>query len=259
MDRMDGRWTVGEVAALTHVSVRTLHHYDELGLLPPSSRSASGYRFYDEADLARLRQILFYRELEFGLDDIAAMLADPGRTAEDHLREQHRLLRDQISHRQDLLRALEKEMEAREMGIALTPEEQFEIFGTDAYGAEYADEAEQRWGGTEAWRQSQARTAAFNKEDWIAIKADTDELEADLASALRRGVPVDSAEAAALAERHRAQISRFWDCDHGAHRCLGEMYVADERFRAHYDAVTPGLAQYLRDVIDANATRAARD
>src|SRR5690348_1188050 len=109
---MDGRYTVGEVARLTHVSVRALHHYDEIGLLTPSGRTSAGYRLYDSADLQRLEQILFYRELDFGLDEIATVLAAPGRTAEDHLRRQHRLLRDQIDRRRRMLRAIEKEMEA---------------------------------------------------------------------------------------------------------------------------------------------------
>ena len=248
-------YTVGEVARLTHVSVRTLHHYDEVGLLVPSARTSAGYRSYSEDDLARLRQILFYRALEFGLDDIATMLAEPGSTADDHLRRQHRLLREQIDHRRDLLAAIEKEMEAREMGIALTPEEQFEIFGENGLGEGYAAEAEQRWGDTQAWAQSQARTAAMTKDDWIAVKAETDANEAAFAAAMRAGEPADGPRARELAEAHRASISRFWDCSREAHRCLGEMYVADARFAKHYDDIAPGLARYLRDVIVANADR----
>jgi MerR family transcriptional regulator, thiopeptide resistance regulator len=123
--------TVGELARLAHVSVRTLHHYDEIGLLAPSARTAAGYRVYDAADVERLRQILYYRALDFRLDEIAAMLADPGVTADDHLRRQHRLVLAQLDRHRDLLVALEKEMEARQMGMRLTPEEQFEVFGTD--------------------------------------------------------------------------------------------------------------------------------
>ena len=124
-------YTVGEVARLSGVSVRTLHHYDSIGLLSPGARSPSGYRLYREADLRRLRQVLFYRELDFGLDEIAEILADPATGTDDHLRRQHRLLRERAARTSALLRALEKEMEARKMGMALTPEEQFEIFGTD--------------------------------------------------------------------------------------------------------------------------------
>jgi len=242
-------YTVGEVADLAHVSVRTLHHYDAVGLLVPSRRTNAGYRCYSDADLQRLQQILFYRTLGFGLDDIATMLADPGASADDHLRRQHRLLREQIDHRRDLLAAIEKEMEARAMGISLTPEEQFEIFGENWLGDDYAAEAEQRWGDTDAWRQSQTTTAALTKQDWLAIKTETDANEAAFADAMRAGEPVDSPRVRALVEAHRAGVSRFWDCSPEAHRNLADMYLADERFRKHYDDIAPGLAQYVHDAI----------
>lgn len=139
------------------------------------------------------------------------------------------------------------------MGIQLSAEEQSEIFGDNWLGEEYAAEAEQRWGDTEAWKQSQSRVAALSKDDWQQVKAETDALEAAFAEALRDGVPADSAPAGELAERHRASIARFYDCGHEMHRSLAEMYVADERYRRHYEEVAPGLAQYTRDVIVANA------
>ncbi|MDT4996486.1 MAG: MerR family transcriptional regulator, thiopeptide resistance regulator [Pseudonocardiales bacterium] len=245
-------YSVGEVARLSHVTVRTLHHYDEIGLLTPSGRTSARYRLYSDADLERLQQILFYRALEFGLDDIAELLSAPDTTAEDHLRRQHRMLRDQITHRHDLLAAIEKEMEAREMGISLTPEEQFEVFGGN-YDPQWEQEAEQRWGDTTAWRQSQTRTAAMTKQDWVEVRAEQDEVEAAFAEAMRAGEPVDGARARVLAEAHRASVSRFWDCSHAAHRNLAEMYLADPRFTQHYEDVAPGLAQYVHDAILANS------
>lgn len=248
-----GTYTVGEVAALGHVSVRTLHHYDAIGLLVPSGRTSSGYRTYSDADLVRLRHILYYRALEFGLDDIASMLADPGTNADDHLRRQHRLLREQIDHRRDLLAAIEKEMEARQMGISLTPEEQFEVFGTDKVGGEWADEARERWGDTDAYRESQRRTAGYSKQDWVEITAETRANEAAFAAAMHAGEPVDSAHVRELVEAHRAGVSRFWDCSPEAHRNLADMYLADERFRQHYDDIAPGLAEYIHRAICSSA------
>jgi DNA-binding transcriptional MerR regulator len=250
--------TVGEVAALAGVSVRTLHHYDAVGLLSPSGRSAAGYRLYSDADLARLRQILFYRELDFGLDDIAAMLADSGVTVDDHLRRQHRLLRDRITRDHNLLTAVEKEMEARTMGVSLTPEEQFELFGEDgpkSFGeGEWAREAEQRWGDTEAWAESKRRTSAYTKEDWARVKEELDANLHEFAAAMAAGEPPDSTRALAAAEEHRAHICRwFYDCGYDMHRCLGEMYVSDERFTANFEKVAAGLAQYVSDAIVANA------
>jgi DNA-binding transcriptional MerR regulator len=249
-------YTVGEVARMSHVSVRTLHHYDGIGLLTPSGRSAAGYRLYSETDLRRLRQVLFYRELDFGLDQIAEILADVAAGTDDHLRRQHRLLRQRRARDQALLAALEQEMEARAMGISLTPEEQLEIFGTDKLD-EYTEEAGQRWGGTDAWRESQRRTAAYTKDDWIAIKAEADASINAFAGALRAGEPATAAVAMDLAEAHRQHISRwFYDCDHAMHRGLADIYTADDRYIAAYDEIEPGLALYVRGAMYANADRA---
>jgi MerR family transcriptional regulator, thiopeptide resistance regulator len=248
-----GEYTVGEVARLSHVSVRTLHHYDSIGLLKPGGRSAAGYRLYSAADLRRLRQILLYRRLDFGLDEIASILADPATSAGEHLRRQHRLVRERQARDAELLRAIERELEGREMGMALTPEEQFEVFGTDKID-EYTQEARERWGDTDAWRQSQRAAAAYAKDDWITIKAEADENIRQFAVALRAGEPATQAAAMDLAEAHRQHISRwFYDCGYQAHCGLAEMYVADPRFTATYDEVAPGFAQYVHDAILANA------
>ena len=249
-------YLVGDVARLSHVSVRTLHHYDAIGLLTPSARSPAGYRLYSGADLRRLQQILFYRELGFALEEIAEILADPAAGTDDHLRRQHRLLRERRARDAALLGAIEREMEARKMGIALTPEEQFEIFGTDKF-AQYAEEAEQRWGDTEAWKQSQRRTAAYTKEDWITIKAEADASIAGFAEAIRAGELANGTVAMDLAEAHREHISRwFYDCGYDQHRGLAEMYISDPRYTAPYDEIEPGFSQYVHDAILANADRA---
>ena len=135
-----------------------------------------------------------------------------------------------------MVAAVEKEMEARQMGISLTPEERFELFG-EGYSEDYEREAEERWGDTEAWAQSQRRTAAYTKEDWVAIKAEADDVERRFAEAMRAGVPADSEPAMDVAEEHRQHISRwFYDCPPAMHAGLGRMYVEDERFTAHLRA-----------------------
>ena len=129
---MSTSYPVGQAANLAGVTVRTLHHYDEIGLLTPTDRATGGYRRYGLRDLGRLRRILFYRELGFPLDEIATILADPRADAAEHLRRQHRLLSERIERLQAMSAAIEKELEAQQMGISLTPEEQFEVFGTDS-------------------------------------------------------------------------------------------------------------------------------
>ena len=143
------------------------------------------------------------------------------------------------------------------MDIRLTREEQFEVFGEHAeHQEEYAAEAEQRWGDTDAWKQSQARSATYDKAQWVRITAEMDDLGARLARALADGEPADGGTAMDLAEEHRQHISRwFYDCSLEIHRGLGDMYVADPRFTATYEAIAPGLAQYVRDAVHANADR----
>ncbi|MGR7024827.1 MerR family transcriptional regulator [Geodermatophilus sp. URMC 62] len=246
---------VGEVAALAGVTVRTLHHYDRIGLLSPSGRTAAGYRRYSAADLDRLHQVLLYRELGFPLEEVATLLDDPSADPAEHLRRQHRLLRDRLERTQAMVAAVEKEMEAMTMGISLTPEERFELFG-DWLPEEYEQEAEERWGDTEAWSQSQARTRSYTKEDWVRVQAEGEQVEARMAEALRAGVAPDSPQAMDLAEEARQQISRnFYDCSPQMHAGIGRMYVEDERFTAHYERRAPGLAQWVSTAVQANAAR----
>lgn len=246
--------TVGAVATLTGVSVRTLHHYDHIGLVVPSVRTSAGYRGYTDADIERLHLVLVYRSVDMPLEEIRELLDGDGEVL-DHLRRQHRLLLDRADRLAHTIKAVEELMSAHRSGIQLTAEEQVEIFGTAAHSQEYAAEAEDRWGDTEAWKQSQQRAAGLTKQDWLQIKEEGDALLQSLAEAKRAGVSPGSPEADELAERHRASIERFYDCDHAMQVCLAEMYVADERFTRYYDDVEPGLAKFLHDIIVANIDR----
>jgi DNA-binding transcriptional MerR regulator len=248
-------YSVGQVASYAGISVRTLHHYDEIGLLNPGGRTRTGYRRYAERDLERLQQVLYYRELGFPLEEIATILDDPGTDAAAHLRRQHALLTRRIDRLRKMVASVERAMEAEKMGISLTPEERFEVFG-DNDPAQYADEAEERWGDTEAYRQSQQRSRSYRKEDWLAIKAESASITDRLAAAMAAGEPADGPVATGLAEEHRRHIDRwFYDLGYPMHRGLAEMYLADPRFTANYENVAAGLARYLHDAIQANADR----
>src|SRR5439155_4438885 len=210
--------TVGRVAELAGVSVRTLHHYDEIGLLSAGERTPVGYRRYCAQDLERLQQILFYRELGFALEEIATILDDPRTDAAAHLRRQHRLLVRRIERLQAMVAAVEYALEAQQVGISLAPEERFEVFG-DNDPSQYAEEAEQRWGHTEAYRQSQQRAASYTKEDWQRMKAESEGVTRRLAEAFTAGVAPSSTQAMDLVEEHRQHITRwFYDCSYEIHR-----------------------------------------
>jgi DNA-binding transcriptional MerR regulator len=249
--------TVGSVARIAGITVRTLHHYDEIGLLSPGDRSNAGYRRYDDADLERLQRILFFRELGFGLDEIKTVMTDGGTDASAHLRQQHAMLLDRIARLKRMAAAVEKAMEARTMGINLTPEERFEVFG-DFKPEDHAAEVDERWGGTDAYRESQRRVASYIKADWDRIKAQGAAAIEKVVGAMRVGLPADSPDAMDGAEMHRQQITdAFYDCTSQIHVGLAEMYIADPRFTATYEKIAPGLAQYLHDAIKANAARMA--
>jgi MerR family transcriptional regulator, thiopeptide resistance regulator len=249
-------YSVGELAQLAGVTVRTLHHYDEIGLLTPMDRTRAGYRRYTPADAERLHRILVYRQLGFDLARIAEILDDPDTDAMQHLRRQHELLRSEQRRLDGVIRSVEALMNAKKTGIDLTPDEMREVFGSFDPG-QHADEAEERWGGTEAYRESQRRAASYDKAKWLEIRDEADAIHRELAAALADGQPADGPAAMDLAERHRQHIGRwFYDCTVEIHAGLAEMYVADPRFAQTYETIAPGLSRYLRDAIQANAARA---
>ena len=144
------------------------------------------------------------------------------------------------------------------MGVSLNPQEMFEVFGEND-PTQYEDEVQERWGDTEAYRQSQQRTSRYTKDDWLTIKAEAAANVERFRTAFLAGVPADAPEAMDAAEEHRQHITRwFYDCSYEIHVGLGSMYVDDERFTANYDTESPGLAAYIRDAIHANAARAGK-
>ena len=252
-DGGEHRWSVGEVAKLAGITVRTLHHWDSLGLVSPSARSAAGYRLYGPGDLALIHRVVVFRELGMSLEDVASAVRGEG-SVQVQLRRQADLLAREIDRLGHMKRSVERMMMMEESGVSLTPEEAEEIFG-ESFKPEYQAEAKERWGDTEQWAQSTARTAKFSKEDWKQVKAEQDALNSALGEAKRRGVEPDSDESAALAERHRDSIDRFYDCTHEMQVCLARMYTTDQRFTETYDSVEPGLAQWLRAAVESNARR----
>ncbi len=244
---------VGQVAAAAGVTVRTLHHWDAVGLLVPSGRTAAGYRTYAPGDLERLRQVLTYRELGFSLEDVRRLLDDPEVDALEHLRRQQELLADRIARLQSVAALVSRAVEARSMGIELDPHELREVFG-DEDPTQHAEQARVRWGDTGAYLQSHARTSSYSKQDWLEVRAEGEDVERRFAEALAAGLPADDPAVTAIAEDHRQHISRrFYDCGPELHASLADVYVDDERFAAHYDRRAAGLAQCVHDAVKAAA------
>jgi len=243
-------FTVGELSRLAGITVRALRHYDEIGLVRPSQRSAAGYRIYDDRDVLRLQQVLVFRELGVPLDEIAQAIDARGDRAA-LLRKHREALADKRARLDQMLAAVDEALEALEKGKTMEPVDVTKMFdGFDREG--YVEEAEQRWGHTDAYKESARRTATYGKAEWDEIRQESEAIYARLATLMQQSAAVtDPAVQAAVAE-HRAHIDRwFYPCSTKMHRGLGEMYIADPRFTANLDKVAPGFAQFLRDAIAA--------
>lgn len=245
--------TVGQVADALGVTVRTLHHYDEIGLVVPSQRSRAGYRLYARDDLRRLQQVVVYRRLGFPLDRIAELLAEETDVVA-HLRRQRETVTKRVAELTRLVTAIDRALESEMNGYRITPEEQHELFGGSF--DDHAAEAEERWGSSEAWQQSQLRAKTYSKEQWQEIKEETDETNTRFVALMQAGVPATSTEAMDVAEDARRQIRRwFYDCSREMHAGIAELYVADPRYAQTYEEVAAGLARYVHDAVVANAAR----
>jgi DNA-binding transcriptional MerR regulator len=245
-------FTVGELARLTGVTVRALHHYDELGLLRPSQRSDAGYRLYDDHDVLRLQQILLFRELGLPLDEIATAITQAA-SQRDLLRRHRDALVDKRARLDAMLAAVDATLDRLEKGTTMSEEDVQKSFG-GFDPAQYEDEARARWGDSAASKESARRTKRYGAAEWQAIRDEAAAIYARIVALLRAGAaPGDAAVQAAVAD-HRAHITRwFYACTPAIHHGLGEMYVADPRFAANLDAHGAGLAQFLCDAIAASS------
>jgi DNA-binding transcriptional MerR regulator len=249
-------YSVSEVARVAGVTVRTLHHYDAIGLLRPSGRTRSGYRRYGDADLERLQEILFYRELGFGLEAVTGLLNSPTRDRREILRQQRHLLVKRITKLEAMVAAVDRAARANEEGRTMNKEDMFEVFG-EFDPTEYEAEARERWGNTEAYQESARRTGRYSKDDWKQIQQEGEVINRKLADLFAEGAFPSSVEAMAAAEEHRLHIDRwFYPCSADVHAGLGDMYVQDPRFAEFWDAYQSGLATFVRDAIQANAAQA---
>jgi DNA-binding transcriptional MerR regulator len=244
-------YQVKEVAEMAGVSVRTLHHYDELGLLSPRGRTEAGYRLYAEQDLLRLQQILLGRELGLPLEEIRRSLDDPAFDRRATLRRQRAELEKRAQHTADMLRAVDRALLHLE-GEGMDLEKIFDGFDP----ARYETETEERWGASEAFAESKRRTARYTHEDWQRMKAEQAAIYADLAQLLAAGAAGAAPEVRAVAERHRLSIERwFYPCSLEMHQRLATLYEQDPRFAANIDKSGAGLTAFLVAAIRENAEK----
>ncbi len=216
-------YSVGEVSRFAGVTVRTLHHYDEIGLLRPSGRSAAGYRLYDDLDLQRLQEVLFYRELGFGLEEIGALVEVPTFNRAHILARQRQLIEEKIERLTSMAKAVEAALQAFEEGRTMTQEEMFgslnkeemvEVFG-EFDPTLHEDEVRDRWGETEAYAESSKRTARYSKDDWKRMREESEVINQRLADLFTAGTDPEAEQSMDAAEQHRLHIDRwFYPCSH---------------------------------------------
>jgi DNA-binding transcriptional MerR regulator len=246
---------VKDVARLAGVSVRTLHHYDSIGLLVPEIRTVAGYRVYTDADLLRLQQILIGRELGLSLEEIRRSLDDPRFDRKAALLDQRERLRERAQQAEAMIRAVEAALAgldgSRKEG-EMKMEDLFEGFNP----SQYDDEARRRWGTSDAFVESEKRTRRYTPDDWKALGAEQAAVCDDAYSALKAGKAPSDAAVMDIAERHRMSIDRwFYPCSHRMHRGLASLYEGDDRFRQSIDKYGDGLTPFLAEAIRANAAR----
>ncbi|WP_157111468.1 MerR family transcriptional regulator [Nocardia beijingensis] len=244
--------TVGQVSARLGVTIRALHHWDEIGLARPSLRTVAGYRLYTAGDLERLHRIVVYRELGLGLDRIRAILDDSAADVPAALRTQRAQVAERIDRLQRLSAGLDRMIDAHERGLLLTVEQQAAIFGP-RWDPDWPARARERYGDTTQWQQYAERAASRGPEEWQAIADAVAEFDRALGDAMDAGVEPGSPEANRLVERHREVFASYFPLTRQMQVCLGRRYEADPGFAAHYDGIRAGLAAWFRRIIDASA------
>ena len=244
----EANWTVGDLAEMAGVTVRTLHHYDRIGLLHPMAWTASGYRLYEAPQLDRLHLIRLYASAGVPLPEIRRILDDPGFDRITALKHH----RQRLAEQQRQTRALITNLDRLIRGETVSTDSMFD--GTQP--KEWEEEAKERWGQTDSWKISKRRTKKYTPADWKRIRGEQEDIEATLAALMAAGTPADGPEAMDAAEQARLHTDRwFYPCSHTAHAGLGKMYTDDPRFAAHYDKRSAGLSVYVRDAILANTAR----
>ena len=238
---------IKEFAEFTGVSVRTLHYYDEIGLLTPAFVDRStGYRFYDENSVLRMQEILFYRELDFSLKSIGEILSSPNYDKAKALNEQKHLLTLKKERLERLISAIDGAVKGENVMNAFDSSE-FE---------KYKAEAKEKWGKTGAYKEHAERTRNYSKQKWNELAEGMDHIMAEFAVCMREVEAPDSAEAQNLVKTLQNHISEnYYHCTDEILEGLGRMYVADERFKNNIDKHADGTAAFICEAIEVYCSK----
>lgn len=232
---------IKEFASFSGVSVRTLHYYDEIGLLKPAYvDERTGYRFYDGKSLLRMQEILFYRELDFSLKSIKEIIASPNYNKSRALAEQKKLLTLKKERLERLITAIDGAVKGENVMNAFNSSE------LDRYKAE----VQERWGKTDAYKEHTEKTRNYTQDKWLSAHDGLDKIFADFASCMKNGENAHSAQAQNLVHALQAHITdNYYTCTKDILAGLGQMYVLDERFKDNIDRHGDGTAAFVSEAI----------
>ena len=239
-------FTVKQLSTLAGVTPRTLHHYDQIGLLKPESVGENGYRYYGERSLLRLQQILFYRELGFSLESIREMLGRPGFQVIDALEEHRESLRERIRRLERLIQTVEDTIHYLQGEKMMSPKKLFAAFSEEEQ-EEYARQAEQLYV-PETVRESNRKWKSYSAEKKQAILDEGNKIYVDMIAAMPKGA--GSPEVQAIVERWRKHMNYFWTPNLDQLLSLATMYGQSPDFKANFDQMHPELADFMRDAVD---------
>ena len=233
---------IKEFAEITGVSVRTLHYYDEIGLLVPACVDrVTGYRYYDENSLLRMQEILFYRELDFSLKSIGEILSSPNYDKNKALNEQKYLLTLKKERLERLISAIDGAVKGENVMSAFDDRE-IEM---------YKAEAREKWGKTDAYKEHTEKTKHYSKEKWNHLAEGMNDILAEFAVCMKKGEKPASDEAQNLVEMLKNHITEnYYLCTNEILAGLGQMYVADERFKNNIDKHADGTAEFICEAIE---------
>ncbi|MGN7470124.1 MerR family transcriptional regulator [Brevibacillus sp. SAFN-007a] len=244
-------YTVQKLGLLAGVSTRTLRYYDEIGLLKPARINSSGYRIYGQAEVDRLQQILFYRELGVSLEEIKEIVSSPTFDAVQALREHRAKLLDKRAQLDRLIANVELTLAQREGTKTMTDKQKFEGFKQqliDDNEKQYGKEIRAKYGDEQVER-SNRKLREMTEEEYARLEQVNEELHKTLEEAVATGDPA-SELAQRAADLHRQWLSFYWDSySKEAHAGVAHMYVDDPRFTAYYEKIKPGAAAFLRDAV----------
>lgn len=243
---MSMNYSIQQLAGMSGVSVRTLHYYDEIGLLKAQRNPKNGYRVYSEDDVLLLQQILFYRALEMSLEEIEKVLQAKDFSLLNSLYKQKMLVENKHQNLKKILRTIEKTIARVEQNNRMKDEELFEGLDKEKMAA-YEAEAKERWGNTDFYKQSQENVKKMGKEGSLKVMEEGKEILLELVGVMDREVSHEDVQK--IVHKHFMHLHHFYTPTLELYRGLALMYVQDPRFTEFYEKIAPGLAKFLSDAM----------